>query len=106
MYDAWITPRLIFTLHKTKDKTAYPIQDESLNHLDIGSPRTTTIQNILEVLAENSLTLVYSATGSHSRIKSFLKKAPVEAAITMLCCYRREPWPKALLTCKATPTTT
>lgn len=74
MYDAWITPQLIFTLRKNKDKTAHLIQAESLNHLDISSPKPTTTQNTLKVLAENSLTLIYSAMGTHSRIKAFYKK--------------------------------
>lgn len=71
MYVAWITAQFIFTLYKNKDMTAYLIQAESLNHLDISSPTTITIQNILKVLAENSLTLIYSAMGTCSRIKAF-----------------------------------
>lgn len=69
-----MTPQLIFTLHKTKEKMLCLIQAESLNHLDISSPRMTTIQNILKMLAENSLILIYSAMGTHSRMKAFYKK--------------------------------
>lgn len=72
LYDAWLTPQLIFTLHKNKDKVAYLIQSESPNHLDINSPRMTTTQNILKVLAENPL--IYPATGAQLRIKAFYKK--------------------------------
>lgn len=39
----------------------------------------TTIQHILKVLAENSLTLIYSAMGTHSRIEAFYKKYHVSS---------------------------
>lgn len=59
-------------MHKNKDKVAHLIQAESLNHLDISSPRMTTTQNILKVLAEKPL--IYPATGAQLRIKAFYKK--------------------------------